>query len=72
MDCRNLGRVALHFNDGELRAEAKGGASANVNRAATLPADIQNGSPAQGRHADAAIDPMADPQVRETRFARQL
>lgn len=65
---KRVSRVALHFNDGELRAETKGGASANVNRAAVaLPADIQERITRRRRagDADAAIDPMADPQVRE-------
>lgn len=65
---KRVSRVALHFDDGALRAEAKGGASGNVNRAAvTLPADIQDRITKKRKagDADAAIDPMADPQVRE-------
>lgn len=65
---KRVSRVSLHFNDGELRAETKGGASANVNRAAVaLPADIQERITRKRKagDADAAIDPMADPQVRE-------
>ena len=65
---KRLSRVALHFNDGELRAEAKGTANAYVNRAAvTLPAGIQERITRRRKagDADAAIDPMADPQVRE-------
>lgn len=65
---KRLSRVALHFNDGELRAEAKGTANAYVNRAAvTLPAEIQERITRRRKagDADAAIDPMADPQVRE-------
>jgi hypothetical protein len=51
-----------------LRAETKGSASAYVNRAAvTLPADVQERITRKRKagDADAAIDPMADPQVRE-------
>ncbi len=65
---KRISRVSIHFNDGELRAEAKGGASAYVNRAAvTLPADVQERITRKRKagDADAAIDPMADPQVRE-------
>jgi hypothetical protein len=65
---KRVSRVALHFNDGELRAEAKGSANAYVNRAAvTLPAEIQERITRRRKagDADAAIDPMADPQVRE-------
>jgi hypothetical protein len=65
---KRVSRVALHFNDGELRAEAKGTANAYVNRAAvTLPAEIQERITRRRKagDADAAIDPMADPQVRE-------
>jgi len=65
---KRVSRIALHFNDGELRAEAKGSANAYVNRAAvTLPAEIQERITRRRKagDADAAIDPMADPQVRE-------
>lgn len=65
---KRVSRIALHFNDGELRAEAKGTANAYVNRAAvTLPAEIQERITRRRKagDADAAIDPMADPQVRE-------
>ena len=65
---KRVSRVALHFNDGELRAEAKGTANAYVNRAAvTLPAEIQERITRRRKagDADSAIDPMADPQVRE-------
>lgn len=65
---KRIGRVTLHFNDGELRAEAKGSANGFVSRAAvTLPADIQERITRKRKagDADAAIDPLADPQVRE-------
>lgn len=65
---KRVSRVSVHFNDGDLRAETRGSASANVNRAAvTLPADIQERITRKRKagDADAAIDPMADPQVRE-------
>ena len=65
---KRVSRVAIHFNDGELRATGRGAASANVNRAAiTLPAEVQQRITRRRKagDADAAIDPMADPQVRE-------
>jgi hypothetical protein len=65
---KRVGRVSVHFNDGELRAQTSGGASANVNRAAvTLPADVLERITRKRKagDADAAIDPMADPQIRE-------
>ena len=65
---KRLSRVSIRFNDGELRATGSGGGSATVNRAAaTLPAEIQERITRKRKagDADAAIDPMADPQVRE-------
>lgn len=65
---KRVSRVALHFNAGEDRAQGRGGASANVNRAeATLPADVQERITRRRKDgdADAAIDPLADPKVRE-------
>jgi hypothetical protein len=65
---KRVSRVSLHFDDGALRAETKGAASGIVNRAAiALPAEIQDRITKKRKagDADAAIDPMADPQVRE-------
>lgn len=65
---KRISRVSLHFDDGALRAETRGGASGNVNRAAVaLPADIQERITKKRKAGDidAAVDPMADPQVRE-------
>ncbi len=64
---KSVSRVALHFNDGQLRTSARGTASASVNRAAaTLPADIQQKitRPRKAGQVDAAVDPMADPETR--------
>ncbi len=64
---KSVSRVALHFNDGQLRTSARGTASASVNRAAaTLPADIQQRitRPRKAGQVDAAVDPMADPETR--------
>lgn len=65
---KRLSRVSIRFNDGELRATGSGAGGATVNRAAaTLPAEIQQRITRKRKagDADAAIDPMADPQVRE-------
>jgi hypothetical protein len=64
---KRLGRVALRFADGELRASTSGSASSQVLRAAaTLPQDIRRQITRERKpgDADAAIDPMADPAVR--------
>ena len=64
---KRVGSVTLAFKDGDLRAAARGSASANVNRAAaTLPAEIRDRITRKRRagEADAAIDPIADPEVR--------
>lgn len=64
---KRVSRIALRFADGELRASSAGQASGTVNRAAaTLPAEIQQRITRKRRagDADAAIDPMADPEVR--------
>lgn len=59
--------VMLRFADGQLRAEAHGGARADVQRsAATLPADVQEKLSQKRRpnRRESLVDPMADPQVR--------
>ncbi|BAK65246.1 hypothetical protein SLG_05710 [Sphingobium sp. SYK-6] len=59
--------VRLHFAEGSLRAEANGTAAAYVNRAAaTLPSDIEQmiTKPRRTGDADAALDPLARPEVR--------
>jgi hypothetical protein len=64
---KRLGRVALHFPDGALRASGAGSANAQVLRsAATLPADIRREITRERKpgDADAALDPMSDPKVR--------
>jgi hypothetical protein len=65
---KRVSRVAIRFNDGETRATGSGTAGATINRsAATLPAEIQERITRKRKagDADAAIDPLADPQVRE-------
>lgn len=64
---KSIGRVALHFADGQLRATSSGSATAQVLRsAATIPADIRNEITRKRKagEADAALDPMANPKVR--------
>lgn len=64
---KRLGSVTLEFKDGDLRATTRGTASANVNRAAaTLPEEIRERITRKRKagDADAAVDPIADPEVR--------
>lgn len=65
---KRLGRVAVRFDDGQARAQTSSSASASVNRAAaTLPEDIQQRITRRRKagDADAAIDPMSIPEVRD-------
>jgi hypothetical protein len=64
---KRLGRVALRFANGQLRAGTRGTASGQVLRsAATLPDDIRRQITRERKagDADAALDPLADPTVR--------
>lgn len=64
---KRLGRVALRFPDGQVRAASSGQISASVLRsAATLPENIRAQITRQRKpgDADAALDPLADPAVR--------
>lgn len=64
---KSIGTVTLQFNDGDLRASAKGSASASINRAAaTLPPEVRERLTRKRKagDSDAAIDPIADPEVR--------
>ncbi len=64
---KQLTGVTLSFPAGQLRAEARGGARADVHRSAvTLPADVQQRITRERRpdDPDALTDPLADPQVR--------
>ena len=65
---KSVSRVGLRFADGELRASSRGSATGQVSRAAaTLPEDIRRQITRERKPGDpsAAIDPMADPAVRE-------
>ena len=64
---KRIGSVTVSFADGEERATARGTAGAFVDRAqATLPADIRERITRKRKAGDpdAALDPLADPEVR--------
>lgn len=64
---KQLTGVTLDFPAGGLRAEARGGARAEVHRSAVaLPADVQARITRERRpdEPDALVDPLSDPQVR--------
>ena len=64
---KQVSRVAVHFNAGELRASGSGSATAMVTRAAaTVPDEIEKRITRKRKptDADASIDPLADPAVR--------
>lgn len=68
VQAKSVTRVVLRFADGALRASSSGSASGSVTRAAvTLPAEIREQITRRRKPGDpsAAIDPMADPAVRE-------
>jgi hypothetical protein len=65
---KSVSRAGLNFAAGQLRASTTGTASVSVNRAAaTLPEDIRRQITRERKPGDpdAAVDPMADPAVRE-------
>lgn len=64
---KQLTGVTLEFPAGGLRAEARGGARADVHRSAvTLPPEVQDRITRERRpdEPDALVDPLSDPQVR--------
>lgn len=64
---KRIGTVVVDFADGQERARATGKAGAFVDRnEATLPADIRERITRKRKAGDpdAALDPLADPQVR--------
>ena len=64
---KRIGTVTLAFADGQARAQAAVSAGSVVDRAAaTLPADIRERitRKRKGGDDDAAIDPLAEPEVR--------
>jgi hypothetical protein len=65
---KSISRVGLRFADGELMASSRGSASGSVTRAAvTLPDAVRQQITRRRKPGDpsAAIDPMADPAVRD-------
>jgi hypothetical protein len=64
---KRVGTVLVNFADGQERAQARGAGTAYIDRAAaTLPPDIRERITRKRKagDADAAVDPLADPQVR--------
>lgn len=64
---KRVGNVTLNFANGQDRAQATGTAEAYIDRAAaTLPEDIRDRITRKRRAGDqdAALDPLADPQVK--------
>ena len=64
---KQVGRVQLHFDDGQVRGTGQASASAEINRgSASLPADVatQLNRKRKATDADASIDPMGDPRIR--------
>lgn len=65
---KRVSRIALHFDAGQAVATASGQATTFVNRAAaTLPKDIRTKLTRKRKagEEDAALDPLAQPDVRE-------
>lgn len=65
---KHVGYVALDFAAGSARAQTRGQADARVSReAATLPAEIRKILTRRRRSGDAeaAVDPLTDPKVRD-------
>lgn len=64
---KRIGQVRLNFADGQLRAQASAQGAAYVDRAAaTLPPDMVRKITRERKAGDpdAALDPLADPEVR--------
>lgn len=67
VQAKRVGSVSVTFADGEARAQGAGKAGSYVDRAAaTLPDDIRQKITRRRKAGDpdAALDPLADPQVR--------
>jgi hypothetical protein len=65
---KRLGNVGLNFDAGSQRAQTSGQATIQVNRSvATLPEDVRRELTRERKpgDADAAIDPLSDPKIRE-------
>ena len=69
---KRVGRVALHFDAGQARAAVAGQATASIDRAAaTLPTDVRRRLTEKRKAGDedAAVDPLARPEVRQAVLA---
>ena len=65
---KSVSNVGLHFDDGQLRASTNAVAGGNVSRAAvTLPEEIRRQVTRERKPGDpdAAVDPLANPEVRD-------
>ncbi|PTM47100.1 hypothetical protein C8J24_0483 [Sphingomonas aerolata] len=65
---KRVGRVTLHFDAGQLRAEANAQGTATITRAAaTLSADVREKLTRKRKAGDedAAVDPLSTPEVRQ-------
>jgi hypothetical protein len=65
---KSIGRVGLHFADGQIRAQSSGTATSQVQRSAvTLPEDVRRQVTRERKAGDpdAAVDPLSDPKVRD-------
>ena len=65
---KRVGRIAVHFDAGQVRAQASGTASAQVSRAAaTLPESVRDELTKRRKAGDedAAVDPLTKPEVRQ-------
>ena len=65
---KRVGTVTIHFADGQARAEAMGKGGARVDKAEATLARSVHDRITRKRHAgeaDAAVDPLADPDVQE-------
>lgn len=65
---KRVGRVALQFPAGQLRAQTQGQATIQVNRAAvTLPEEVRRELTRERKanDADASIDPLTKPDIRD-------
>ncbi len=65
---KNVGNVGLNFDAGSYRAQTSGQATIQVSRSvATLPEDVRKELTRERRpgDADAAIDPLSDPKIRD-------
>jgi hypothetical protein len=65
---KSIGRIGLHFADGQIRAQTSGTATSQVQRSAvTLPEDVRRQVTRERKAGDpdAAVDPLSDPHVRD-------